>query len=80
MNIKADEDMSKDIEELRKLAVLEIARFVADGRLNMDFMEDEHFIRGVMFGMSVSSARFLQVVGPDLREKIQERLDEKYGV
>lgn len=80
MNIKADEDMSKDIMELRKLAMLEIARLVAIGGLKMDFLEDEHFIRGVMFGMSVSSERFMEMVGPELGEKIQERLDEKYGV
>lgn len=79
MNIKADEDMSKDITELRKLAMLEIARLVADGRLKMNFLEDEHFILGVTFGMSVSSERFMQVVGPELRERIKERLEEKYG-
>jgi hypothetical protein len=71
MNIKADEDMSKDMEELRKLAMLEMAGFVADGKLSMGFLEDEHFIRGVMFGMSVASERFMQVVGPDLREEIK---------
>lgn len=78
MNIKAD--VSKDITELRKLAMLEIARLVAIGGLKMDFLEDEHFIRGVMFGMSISSERFMQVVGPELGEKIKERLEKKYGV